>query len=100
MTVEPETKSSSPPTAQWHDYIAVLLVTAAADETVRAKLDRVTQPTGPDRLCRIQHYRVAPLRAAPQDEVAEQLGARELEVLKLVADGLSASRAVLGGRNR
>ncbi|MEV0074436.1 LuxR C-terminal-related transcriptional regulator [Amycolatopsis sp. NPDC050768] len=89
MTAEPETKSSSLPTARRHDYIAVLLVTAAARETVRAKLDRVAQATEPDRLYRIQHYRVAPLRAAPQDEVAEQLGAREREVLKLVADGLS-----------
>ncbi|MEW2508174.1 hypothetical protein AB0878_47715 [Amycolatopsis sp. NPDC047767] len=46
-----------------HDYFAVLLVTAAAYETVRAKLDRVTKSAESDRIYRILRYRVAALRA-------------------------------------
>lgn len=72
-----------------HDYFAVLLVTAAAYETVRAKLDRVTKSAESDRIYRTLRYRVAALRAAPQDEVAEQPSAREPEVLTVVAEGLA-----------
>lgn len=86
MAVRLRQKPVPLPMRRPHDYAVVLVLTAGAYEIVRARIDGVTDTAELDWLNGMPRYRVALPAASPD---VEQLSPRELDVLRLVAEGMS-----------
>ncbi|MFF4600128.1 response regulator transcription factor [Amycolatopsis sp. NPDC001319] len=92
MVVRSPAAPRAVPVLEPHEYVAVLLVTAGAYDTVGRALDGVTVATELTPVNEhVLKYRIEAAPAARGSEPRGQLTPRELDVLRCIARGFSRS---------